>query len=29
VDLPESPEQPPIAPEPAASKLDDPEGAGS
>jgi hypothetical protein len=29
VDLPESPEQPPIAPEPAASKPADSEGAGS
>jgi hypothetical protein len=29
VDLPKSPEQPPVAPEPAASKPDDPEGAGS
>jgi hypothetical protein len=29
VDLPTSPEQPPVAPEPAASKPDDPEGAGS
>jgi hypothetical protein len=29
VDLPTSPEQPPVAPKPAASKLDDPEGAGS
>jgi hypothetical protein len=29
VDLPASPEQPPVAPEPAASKPDDPEGAGS
>jgi hypothetical protein len=29
VDLPESPEQPPVAPELAASKPDDPEGAGS
>jgi hypothetical protein len=29
VDLPESPEQPPIAPEPAASRPADPEGTGS
>jgi hypothetical protein len=29
VDLWTSPEQPPVAPEPAASKPDDPEGAGS
>jgi hypothetical protein len=29
VDLPESPEQPPVAPEPAAAKPADPEGAGS
>jgi hypothetical protein len=29
VDLPTSPEQPPVAPEPAASKPDDPTGAGS
>jgi hypothetical protein len=29
VDLPESPKQPPVAPEPVASKPDDPEGAGS
>jgi hypothetical protein len=29
MDLPESPEQPPVAPEPAASKPDDPEEAGS
>jgi hypothetical protein len=29
MDLPESLEQPPIAPEPAASKPADPEGAGS
>jgi hypothetical protein len=29
VDLPKSPEQPLVAPEPAASKPDDPEGAGS
>jgi hypothetical protein len=29
VDLPASPEQPPVAPEPAASKPDDPEGVGS
>jgi hypothetical protein len=29
VDMPESLEQPPIAPEPATSKPDDPEGAGS
>jgi hypothetical protein len=29
VDLPASPEQPPIVPEPAASKPNDPEGAGS
>jgi hypothetical protein len=29
VDLPTSPEQPPAAPEPAASKPDDPTGAGS
>jgi hypothetical protein len=29
VDLPTSPEQPPVAPEPAASKPDDPEGARS
>jgi hypothetical protein len=29
VDLPTSPEQPPVAPEPAASKPDDPKGAGS
>jgi hypothetical protein len=29
VDLPESPEQPPVAPELAASKLDDPEEVGS
>jgi hypothetical protein len=29
VDLPTSPEQPPVAPESAASKPDDPEGAGS
>jgi hypothetical protein len=29
MDLPTSPEQPPIAPEPTASKPDDPEGAGS
>jgi hypothetical protein len=29
VDLPASPEQPPVVPEPAASKPDDPEGARS
>jgi hypothetical protein len=29
VDLPKSPKQPPVAPEPAASKPADPEGAGS
>jgi hypothetical protein len=29
VDLPKSPERPPAAPEPAASKPADPEGAGS
>jgi hypothetical protein len=29
VDLPTSPEQPPVASEPATSKPDDPEGAGS
>jgi hypothetical protein len=29
VDLPTSPEQPPVAPEPAASKPDDPKGAES
>jgi hypothetical protein len=29
MDLPESPEQPPFAPEPAASKSADPEGTGS
>jgi hypothetical protein len=29
VDLPASPEQPPVAPEPAALKPDDPEEAGS
>jgi hypothetical protein len=29
VDMLASPEQPPVAPEPAASKPDDPEGAGS
>jgi hypothetical protein len=29
MDLPASPEQPLVAPEPAASKPDDPEGAGS
>jgi hypothetical protein len=29
VDLPASPEQPPVAPELAVSKPDDPEGAGS
>jgi hypothetical protein len=29
VDLPASPEQPPVAPEPASSKPDDPEGAES
>jgi hypothetical protein len=29
VDLPASPEQPPVAPEPAALRPDDPEGAGN
>jgi hypothetical protein len=29
VDLPASPEKPPVAPEPAALKPDDPEGAES
>jgi hypothetical protein len=29
MDMPESPEQPPVAPEPATSKPDDPEEAGS